>query len=302
MVKIIVNPQSGKGLKSWRHIKKRIERSGVDCDFAVTTRRKEATYLAQEAQQQGHKNIFIVGGDGTINEVVNGLYMEDVTLGVIPAGCGNDFAKMLGIKNIKDGISPILSGYKKSVDVGCMNDIYFINNLGIGLDAYVVYIKERLKKPKGRFTPLDNKYLTGFTYLFPVLKAILNFSPFQVEIESGDFKFSGQVLGISIGNGRFHGGLFPLTPQARIDDGLLDLCVIKKVNRLKAFFSLSKAVKGRHLSLREVQTHRAERFSIYSEEPFFVHSDGELSDYPLNRIEVGVLKRKLAFLLPKKAS
>jgi len=305
VVKIIINPFSGKGSRIWEEIKKKIEALGIEYDFVITTKEKEATYLAKKIQEQGFKNIFIVGGDGSINEVINGLNFKDISLGVIPAGCGNDFAKMIGIKNINDGISSILSGYKKLVDVGFANDNYFINNLGIGLDAYVVYIQKRFKNIKGKFTPLERKlyrsssFLTRFSYLTPTLKALFNFLPFSAEIESGDFKFSGQVLSISIGNGRCHGGIFMLTPYAQIDDGLLDICVIKKTNRLKRFFNLYKAIKGTHLSLKEVEIFRARDFSISSQEPFFIHFDGEFFAHPINKLEVKVLNKQLQFSVPK---
>ncbi len=286
MVKIIINPYSAKGLKVWKDIKERIEDSGIKYDFVIAGQ-KRAAYLAKKAQEEGIREIFIVGGDGTINEVINALDFKDVVLGIIPAGCGNDFAKMIGVKSVEDGLASMLGGYKKSVDVGFANDRYFLNNLGIGVDARVVDIHNRLKKIRSR---------PG--YLVPVLLAFFEFTPFFVIIESGDFRFSGQVLGVTVGNGRFHGGLFSLTPEARIDDGFLDICVIKKIDRLKRVLNIGKAIKGTHIFLKETEIFRTASFSIFSESPFSVHFDGELAGRPMNKLKVKVLNKQLQFSLP----
>lgn len=288
MIKIIINPFSTKGLKLWKDVKKRLEESHIKYDSVITWQGHTAR-VAKKAQEEGFKKIFIVGGDGTINEAINGLDLEDIILGIIPAGCGNDFAKMLGIKSIEDGISSILSGYIKLVDVGFVNNRYFINNLGVGLDARIVYIADRLKNIKNRVK-----------YLVSALTTLLNFPAFNVKIESKDYKFSGHVLGISVGNGKFHGGLFSLTPRARIDDGLLDICVIKKISMLKRFFNVQKAIRGTHIFLKETQMFTADSFSIYSKTPFHIHVDGEFVNCPLNKLEVKVLNKQLQFCLPAK--
>ena len=288
MIKIIINPSSTKGLKLWKDVKKRIEESHIKYDSVITWQGHTA-HVAKKAQEEGFKKIFIVGGDGTINEAINGLDLEDIILGIIPAGCGNDFAKMLGIKSIEDGISSILSGYRKLVDVGFVNNRYFINNLGVGLDARIVYIADRLGNIKNRVK-----------YLVSALTTLLNFPAFNVKIESKDYKFSGHVLGISVGNGKFHGGLFSLTPRAQIDDGLLDICVIKKISRLKRFFNVQKAIRGTHIFLKETQIFTADSFSIYSKTPFHIHVDGEFVNRPLNKLEVKVLNKQLQFCLPAK--
>jgi YegS/Rv2252/BmrU family lipid kinase len=288
LIKIIANLSSSKGTQLWNQIKRRIEQIGIEYEAIITKGKKEATLLAKKAQEQGFKNIVIIGGDGTLNEVINGINLKDTTLTIIPTGCGNDFAKMLGIKSIEDGISSIESDYKKLVDVGLANGRYFINNLGIGLDAYVVFMQEKLRLIKSKFR-----------YLISGLKVLFRFLPFWVDIESEFFKFSGQILGISIGNGRYHGGLFTLTPYAQIDDGLLDICIIKNTNRLRRLFNVPKAIKGTHVFLREVQIFKAKSLSIHSENPFYAHLDGELIEHPLNKLDVRVLNKQLRFFIPK---
>lgn len=290
MVKIIINPYSANGLAVWRETKKRIEDCGIEYDFVIAGEKRPGD-LARQAREEGRKRVFIVGGDGTINEVINGLGLKEIVLGIIPAGCGNDFAKMLGIKSVEDGISSMLGGDRKLVDVGFANTRYFVNNLGIGVNAHAVRIYNRLRKITGRGG-----------YVVPGLLALFGFRAFDVEVESGDFSFRGEVLGISAGNGSSQGGVFCFTPGARIDDGLLDVCVIKKMGRIKRVFSVRKGIKGRHIFLKEAEIFRTDFFSIHSKTPFSVHLDGELGERSLNKLDVKVLSRRLQFCVPAKQS
>src|SRR3989338_140905 len=133
MIKIIVNPQADKGKSGflWREIETRIKKLDIEYEPVFAQSPKHATDLAKETQQEGLKLIFVVGGDGTVSEVINGIYLEDIVLGIIPTGSGNDFAKIFGIRTILDGLSLFNTSFEKVVDVGCLNkDKYFINNLG----------------------------------------------------------------------------------------------------------------------------------------------------------------------------
>ncbi len=288
MIKIIVNPQADKGesLLLWKDLEKKLKRLGIVYERVFTEYEKHATHLARKVQHEGTKFILVVGGDGTVSEVVNGIYLEDIVLGIIPTGSGNDFAKMIGIRTIQDGLNSLNSSYKKVVDVGFLNkDKYFINNFGIGLDTYVVAKQRQIK------------FKHELSYLFSTLKILFNFSTFPIEVKSSDFKFSGNALSISIGNGQFHGGLFRLTPQAKIDDGFLDVCIIKEVNKLKRFLNIPKAIRGSHLSLKEVESFKTKNISIYSSIPLPFHLDGELFE-PLKELEIVILPKKLTFSTP----
>lgn len=287
---IIVNPSAGKGrsLVLWRGIEKKIKDLGIDYKYLITKNKGEVTYLAREIQKEGVKKIFIVGGDGTVNGVINGLYLKDVVLGIIPTGSGNDFAKMLGIKSIKDGLRSLSSSHKKAADIGNIGNQNFINNLGIGFDASVVRIQKEEKKFKNKFS-----------YLATTLKTLFNFSAFEIEIDSEDFNFKGKVLSVSIGNGQFHGGLFRLTPEARIDDGLLDVCIIKETNKIKRFINIPRVIRGTHIFLKEVESFKTGRFFLRAPRPLSVHLDGELLNYPTKEIEVKVLNKELEFFLPR---
>lgn len=288
MVRIIVNRYSGKGLKVWKEVKKRIEDWGIEYDF-VMTGEGHSGELAKKAREEGVEKIFVVGGDGTINEVVNGVEAKGVVIGVIPAGRGNDFAKMLGIRSVEDGIRSMKGGHTRWVDVGFANGRYFVNNMGIGAAAGAVRICDGLRKITGR-----PGYLVG------ALAALFECRAFDVEVEGRDFRFSGEALGIAVGNGRFHGGFFALTPGAEIDDVLLDVCVIRKIGRLKGILSIPRAIKGTHTFLKEAETFRTDCLRIRSKTGFSVHFDGELAEGRLNELEVKVLNKQLEFCVATK--
>ena len=283
MVRIIVNKYSARGVKVWKEVEKRIEGWGLEYDF-VMTGEGHAGELAKEARQEGVERIFVVGGDGTINEVVNGVEAKGVVIGVISAGRGNDFAKMLGIRSVEDGIRSLKGGHRRLVDVGFANGRYFVNNLGIGAAAGAVRICDGLKKITGR-----PGYLAG------ALAGLFECRAFEVEVDGRDFRFSGEVLGIVVGNGRYHGGFFALTPGAEIDDGLLDVCVIGKIGRVKGVLNIPRAIRGTHAFLKEAEVFRTDWLSIRSETAFSVHFDGELAEGRSNQLEVKVLNKRLQF-------
>lgn len=288
MVRIIVNKYSAKGVKVWEEVKNRIEDWGIEYDF-VMTGEEHSGELAKRAREEEVEKIFVVGGDGTINEVANGVEAKGIALGIIPAGRGNDFAKMLGIRSVEDGISAMKGGHSRLVDVGFANGRYFVNNMGIGAAAGAVRICDGLRKITGR-----PGYLAG------VLAALFECRAFDVEVEARDFRFSGKVLGIAAGNGRYHGGFFALTPGAEIDDGLLDVCVIGKIGRAKGVLSIPRAIKGTHAFLKEAKTFRTDWLSIRSETAFSVHFDGELAEGRLNELDVKVLNKQLEFCVGTK--
>lgn len=267
----------------WEEVKEGIEDCGIEYDF-VMTGEQAVGELAKKALEEGAEKIFVVGGDGTINEVVNAVEAKGIVLGVIPAGKGNDFAKMLGVKSVEDGISAISGGHTKPVDVGVANDRYFVNNMGIGAAARAVRICNGSRKITGR-----PGYLVG------AIAALFECRAFEVEIEARGFRFLGEILGVAVGNGRFHGGFFALTPGAEIDDGLLDVCVIGKIGRVKGVLSIPRAIKGTHTFLKEAVTFRTAWLRMRSGTAFPVHYDGELAEGRLNELEVKVLKKQLQF-------
>lgn len=289
-VKIIINPVAGGNrttLAVWPDIERQIKQLGIDYSCVFTQGVGDAIKLAKVAQGKGFKKIFAVGGDGTLNEVINGIELNQATVGIIPTGSGNDLSKMLGINTIADALIALKEQKHRRIDLGRAGDRLFVNNLGLGFDACVATTHKRFQIFKG-----------NLGYLFSTLKVLCDFKTYQVEITTDGYRFCERIMSVSIGNGQFHGGCFKLTPEAVIDDGLLDVCIIKELNKMKFLFNIPKAIKGTHGCLKEVRSLKAEKIILYSQRPLFVHYDGEVLLEPIKEIEIEVLPSSLEVFVP----
>lgn len=284
MIKIIINPIAGGSKTStlWPDIERRIKKLRIEYHSVFTQGVGHATELAKAAIKEGFKKIFVVGGDGTLNEVINGIDLNQTTVGIIPTGSGNDLAKMIGLKDINDGLVSFQHQNKRSIDLGKMRGRYFVNNLGIGFDAQVAKRAQILKVSRG-----------GMDYLVSVLSILYGFKAFQIEVVADGYRFCGKIMSLCMGNGQSHGGMFLLTPQAIIDDGLLDICIIQELSKTKFLLNIPKAIKGTHGCLREVKMFKTNKIIVRSDKNLFVHLDGEVLLEPIKEIEAEVLPRSL---------
>lgn len=289
-VKIVVNPVAGQGrtLAIWPDLARKIKQLGIKHSSCFTQRVGHATELANEAVKSGFRKIFVVGGDGALNEVVNGIDLNETTIGVIPTGSGNDLAKMLGIKSISDGLNSLQYQKPKTIDLGRALGRLFVNNLGVGIDALVASYQKRFKVFKG-----------NLGYLVSTLRVLYNFREYEVQIMTDEHRFCEKIMSISIGNGQFHGGCFKLTPEAVIDDGFLDVCVISQISKLKFLFNIPKAIKGTHHRLKETKSFKVKKILLSAKEPLFVHFDGEVLIEPVKEINVEILPASLEVFMGK---
>lgn len=289
MIKIIINPVAGQGRTQglWQGIEARIKKLGVDYSAIFTQQRGDAIRLAQEATAAGIKEIFILGGDGTANEVINGIDLNRVSLGIIPTGSGNDLGKMLGIRNIDEGLLSLSRGNRRRIDLGRTPDRLFANNLGLGFDAHVAVAQKRFKNFKGN---------SG--YLLAVLRVLHQFKATLVEVALDEHRFSEKIMSFSVGNGKSHGGCFKLTPDAQIQDGLLDICVIRETNKAKLIYNIPRAIRGTLGGLKEVRYFRAKKIYLSAQRPLFIHLDGETLPEPVKEIQVEILPNSLEVFIP----
>jgi len=288
MVKFIVNPHAGKGdtRKHWDEIRLRIERLGIESDWTVTEHPDQARPAIADALARGCRSVYVVGGDGAINGAVHCLAGTPAALGIIPTGSGNDFAKMLGITSVDAGIETLTRGSRKPIDLGRVGDRYFVNIIGIGFDALVAHLvrKNRLRGQLG--------------YFASVLSALAGYHPPRFTLATDAGSFDGRAFSVSVGNGRFHGSLFRLTPDAIIDDGILDICIIGKVPVPKFLFNIPKAIKGTHGSIREIVMLKTKSLSVRSDTPFYAHLDGEVIDRPVKKLDLTIIPRGLTVIVP----
>jgi len=295
----IVNPTAGRGEgeRALPLIERQLELAQLEHDMAFTERPWHAAELAQKAAQDGYQVVVSVGGDGTLNEVLNGLMLakqagvEGCALGQICVGNGNDFAFALGIpKELPAAVDKLRRDNRKKIDVGRVQGglypqgRFFGNGVGIGFDAVV------------GFEALKLKYLHGFpSYFVAALKTIfLYYNPPRVLIEFDGQNLELNTLMVSIMNGKRMGGGFMMAPNALMDDSLFDLCIAGQVSRLKIFPLIPRFMNGTQFSHPAIQTGQTRQITITALEGSLpAHADGETLCTTGDRLTLEILPRCL---------
>lgn len=247
----------------------------------------DARALAARAVTQGYDTIVAAGGDGTINEVVNGIAGTDVQFGILPVGTMNVFATELGIpqNNLAKAWRVIEEGVSRLVDLPRANQEYFVQLAGVGLDAEVVR----------QTTPDSKKALGPMSYLL-TLAQVASRQPPKILIEpvDGATREGSFVL---VGNGRLYGGPFVLFRDARLDDGLLDVLVFQNQSHWDLIRYFQAIVFGNHPALPDVKYFQSRGLRLTSQEPVPVEIDGELTG--TLPYEFGFSIGKLRVLVPR---
>ena len=237
-----------------------------DCAFCTTTRTGDAESMARRAAEEGFQKIVAAGGDGTINEVVNGLAGTKTTLGVLPIGTMNVFATELGLPVNDLGLcwQIIQSDGTRDVDLPKANQKFFVQLAGVGLDAQVV--KETSTQFKRNFGPLS--YLISAAQIAARQPPRLSIQSSEASVKEGSF--------VLVGNGRLYGGRFPFFKHAVIDDGLLDVIVFKSLGYLEIIKYLQDVVFSDDIRVPEIEYFQTKRLRVESEQSVPVELDGEL--------------------------
>ncbi|GAA0177678.1 diacylglycerol kinase family lipid kinase [Clostridium sediminicola] len=269
----IINPKAGKGksLDLIPKIEEIFESLEEEPIIEITQKPGHATEIVQKYVQLDNYRIYSVGGDGTLNEILNGIINTQSQLGIIPAGSGNDFIKSLIIdKNItaENILEKTIFGESKKVDVGIVNNKYFINISSIGFDADVV--KSSIKLKKSSFIP--NK----LAYLLSIFLAVFFHKNRNLEIILDNKKFNAKTTLLAICNGCFYGGGMHVAPFAKISDGYFDVCLVENISILKILMLFPKLIKGIHSEIKEVTFFNAKKVSVNCEEDININIDGEL--------------------------
>ncbi|MFO8050459.1 MAG: YegS/Rv2252/BmrU family lipid kinase, partial [Thermoplasmatota archaeon] len=239
------------------------------------------TSVAGDAEKiaQRHRNadldvISACGGDGTIYEVVNGMAGSGKAIGIIPLGSGNDTIVSIsgGKRSIDDCIEDIVKGGRHPIDLGKLNDRYFLNVVGVGMDAAINHEVANRRDLVRRLGPTVH-------YFFCTFKVIPTWKDMDLLLsENGKEPYRMKAKMLTVGNGTVCGGGFRLTPKARMDDGLLDLSLIRGAGILKTMVNVPKAYKGKHLKLKDLTVYKKIRtlsLTTPGERELPFHIDGE---------------------------
>lgn len=265
----VVNPRAGRGRgeRIARELPDLVKRRGLDARILLTNGPRDAERLAREAASDAPL-VVAVGGDGTAHEVVNGLAETSATFGLIPFGTGNDLSLALGIpSDVPSALDVLATGRTTRIDLGTFDDHWFANSLGLGFEAQVTIESLRVQR------------LRGFAvYLWATLRALGKLRCPHYRIRVDETTIEGAHLLVCVGNGPRVGGGFYLTPDARNQDGLLDVCLVEGMGRLRVLQTLPKALDGTHVNARGITMLRGKTIRIECEEGFPFHADGEVMD------------------------
>jgi diacylglycerol kinase (ATP) len=275
--KVILNPYSNRwnSQKRWSEAESVLKAAGVDFDLAVSEKKGQIVELAEQAVLEKFSPVIVAGGDGSMGDAANGLMRAAQStkgklppLGIMPTGSANDLAYALGLPtDLDEAARVIAAGKTRAMDLGKLNNRYFVNNSAAGLEPYVTIKHEKIHWIKGMAR-----------YLVAAIQAIMEKPEWGGNLKWDGGEYNGMFSFISIGNGRRTGGFF-MTPHADPFDGKLTLAFGYRGTRLGLFQALPRAFnedKGSYVEMDGMQEVHATRISIHLNRPSPAHTDGEL--------------------------
>ena len=278
MYTVIVNPISGSGnaLRQLPRIESALKERSIDYRVVQTQGHGDGTRLAEKAASEGVEGVIVVGGDGTLFDIVNGLRTSGVPLIFAPCGTGNDFIKSLSLpKDPVEAINVQLDAPLSRIDLCRMNDKYFLNVGGTGFDVEVLRNAEKYK----------TKYTGLMVYFHGLLDAIKSYQPIHAKVTiDGDAQDRSFAI-LSVGNGRYFGGGMRAVPDAVVDDGLFDVVIVKPVKKFMILPLIALFIKGKHVQMKLGKLYRCKKITIESP-GMTVNMDGELYSYDAADFEI----------------
>ncbi|PLX33280.1 MAG: hypothetical protein C0600_00765 [Ignavibacteria bacterium] len=283
IIHLILNPAAGKGRagRQLSRIVAALHEEGYRVEEYVTARRMHAATIARALPDDGAP-LCVAGGDGTLNEVINGLKPKSHPVGVLPFGTGNDFARVLGAKSMSDTLSAILSDRRRTIDIvkadvmeegAAIISRRYLNALGVGFDAAVAVDVSRRRIGTG-IVP----------YLLSVFGMLRKYESVPSRTLLHNRELSERLFLACVGNGTTSGGGFRLTPLAKLDDRLLDVCHVRALSVARILQVLPRTLNGSHLTVPEVTYEQVTHVDITLDFPLPVHVDGEIMSTAARRV------------------
>lgn len=278
--KVIVNPVAGASstYRKWPRISSLLHHIGLSFEFQYTEGVGHAIELARAAASDGCQFLVAVGGDGTVNEVANGILSSKdlgrASIGIISTGTGGDFIRSAGIdRDYIKACSLLTSKRRRLIDVGIVEyqrggqtlKRFFVNSAGVGFDAAATEASSHLPKFLGGTIP----------YVMGLLKSLAGYRNKSVIMKVDDRVEAKRILSVVVANGCYFGGGMRVAPQADICDGLLDVVSVGDMGKIELLRAFPTIYKGTHIHHPKVSTQRATQVSIDSDEKFLVQTDGE---------------------------
>ncbi len=301
---VILNPKSGKGAaeKLWDQIEAELASGKLEFEMVRTSASCAAIHIAEEAKRDGFENVIAVGGDGTLNEVANGLMRAadgdgvGGTLGMVPVGSGNDFITSVGTPKWHEAIQRIVSGQTRMIDIGRITG----DQPAPGYDSPVRYFLNSIDTGFGAQTAEhahEVPHLQGMAlYLAAIMKTLIAYSVPRLTIAFDHQRIEQRSAIMVAANGRQFGGGFLIAPTASIDDGLLDVIVAKGLGRLEILSFLPRVMRGTHIGDPRVKFLQTARLVVDSPDPLTVEADGEIPFIGAHHLDIEILPKRLRIL------
>lgn len=300
---IIVNPTAGgnRSEKIWARTRNFLDTLNEPYTFELTTKSMHAANIAKAAVLQGFRKLFIIGGDGTLNEVINGVFSQtevptsEVLVGIASVGTGNDFIKTLGIpKNSQKAIALMGNGKPRLIDAGIAyyhegghrKSRYFVNVAGMAFDAEVTRYANRNKTSIGKIQ-----------YTWSLVHSLFYYQSTKIKLQTDD-KAPIEETGfcLNVGNCRFAGGGMMIVPQAIPDDGLFHVTFVKDITKLEVIQNILKLFKGTFLNHPKIYTTTAKNVLVDSQPPIYLEVEGETLGH--SPFEFNIIPGSIQILVP----
>lgn len=280
---VIVNPNAGrrKGEKDWLEIARLLTNAGLEFTSVFTDVPNHAVKLSRKFIEKGFRKIIVVGGDGTLNEVINGIYCQkrfapdEITIAMIPVGTGNDWGRTFNIPSgYKEAIEVILKNNTFRQDIGKVvythnektHTRYFANMAGLGFDAMVAQ-KTNNQKQQGKGGPLS--------YLVNLLTSLISHKSTTTNMILDGKPVNANIFSMSVAIGQYNGGGMKQAPNAVPDDGLFDVTLITHVTKLTVLRNVKKLYDGSFIRIPQVKSFRGQTLSLEAQPPLYLETDGE---------------------------
>lgn len=302
---IIINPKSGK--KKFREQRKylfmTLKHAGILFDYKVTKFAGHAIKITKYFAEQQYKNFLILGGDGTMSEVINGIFSANIKdtsslkFALIPRGTGNDWGRFWGLtRDYKHSIDVFLNGKLQPIDIGKVDyDMegdkethFFINSVGFGLDATVVNITHRLKEIFGSHS---------FMYTISLLSAVFTYEPHKVKILYSDKTIQESMFTMNIANGCYSGGGMKQTPDALPYDGLLDVMMAKKPTFFDIIGALRRLFNGKLLEHPVILSFQTESLNVICDDNALIEADGIIVN-GMSPYKISIIPNAIQMIVP----
>ncbi|MGE5543492.1 MAG: diacylglycerol/lipid kinase family protein [Bacillota bacterium] len=283
---VIVNPASANGRtgRNWPRIAEQLRNAGIEFDAQITSKSKEATQLTRTALKRGYRVIIAVGGDGTLNEVLNGFFElengcpinPEARLGLISSGTGRDFIKTINYpKDIKRACRTLARNHTRTIDIGqvCYQDSsgnkaasYYINVAGMGMDGETADRVNRTTKAFGG----------KISFLWGTIATLVQYRNRELTLEiDGVTRYHGEATLVAVANGRYFGGGMHIAPEARLNSGHFDIIIVDGMTKPEIIANLHRIYTGTHLSYPKVYLMRGKHVRATSHQKVLLNVDGE---------------------------